>query len=221
MSCILYYSNFCPNSKELIKELSKSSIKDDIHFINIDQRVTKPDGATHIILQNGQELLLPPTINKVPALLLLNHGNKVLFGEEINEHLRPKQVELDTSATQNNGEPLAFALGGDSYGGQGFGVASDSYSFLDQDSEDLSAKGNGGMRQTWHYATLDSNNNNMSIETPPDTYVPDKVEASSFKNFTDTRDNEIKQQNPQPQMQPSAQQMQPSAQQMQQMQQYA
>ena len=219
MSCILYYSNFCPNAKELIKELSKSSIKDDIHFINIDQRVTKPDGATHIILQNGQELLLPPTINKVPALLLLNHGNKVLFGEEINEHLRPKQVELDTSATQNNGEPLAFALGGDSYGGQGFGVASDSYSFLDQDSEDLSAKGNGGMRQTWHYATLDSNNNNMSIETPPDTYVPDKVEDSSFKKFTDTRDNEIKQQNQQMQnQQMQNQQMQNSQMQNQQMQ---
>tara|TARA_B100001758_G_C18332962_1_gene569910 strand:- start:477 stop:1085 length:609 start_codon:yes stop_codon:yes gene_type:complete len=198
MSSILYYSNFCPNSKELIKGLSKSSIKDDIHFINIDQRTTKPDGTTHIILQNGQEILLPPTVNKVPALLLLNRGNKVIFGEEIQEFLRPKQIELETSATQNNGEPLAFALGGDNYGNSGFGVASDTYSFLDQNPEDLSAKGDGGMRQTWHYATL---NDNVAIETPPDTYSPDKVEDSSYKNFTETRDNEIRQQNPQPQMQ--------------------
>lgn len=197
MSCILYYSNFCPNSKELIKSLSKSSIKDDIHFINIDQRTNKPDGTTNIILQNGQEILLPPTVNKVPALLLLNRGNKVIFGEEIQQFLRPKQIELETSATQNNGEPLAFSLGGDSYGNSGFGVASDSFSFLDQDPEDLSAKGNGGMRQTWHYATLDDN---IAIETPPDTYLPDKVKDSSYKNFTETRDNEIKQQNPQQQM---------------------
>ena len=195
MSSILYYSTFCPNSKELIKDLSKSSIKDDIHFINIDQRITKEDGTTHIILQNGQEILLPPTINKVPALLLLNRGNQVIFGEDIQEFLRPKQVELETSATQNNGEPFAFALGGDSCGSSVFGVASDSYSFLDQNSEDLSAKGNGGMRQTWHYATLDGN---TPIETPPDTYSPDKVEESSYKNFTQTRDNEIKMQNPKP-----------------------
>ncbi len=203
MSSILYYSNFCPNSKELIKDLSKSSVKDDIHFINIDQRKTNPDGTTHVILQNGQEILLPPTVNKVPALLLLNRGNKVIFGNEIQEHLRPSQIQLEASATQNNGEPLAFALGGDSYGNSGFGVASDSYSFLDQDPEDLSAKGNGGMRQTWHYATL---NNEDAIETPPDTYTPDKVKDSSYKNFTETRDNELKQQNPKPTFEPQQQQ---------------
>ena len=190
MSSILYYSNFCPNSKELLKQLSKSTIKDDIHFINIDHRVTKPDGTVNIILQNGQELLLPPTVNKVPALLLLNHGNKVIFEKEISDYLHPKQVELEKNATQNNGEPLAFSLG--SEGNVGYGVASDSYSFLDQDSEDLSAKGNGGMRQTWHYSTL-NNESNMTIETPPDTYSPDKINNDSFKQYSSNRDNDIKQ----------------------------
>ena len=39
----------------------------------------------------------------------------------------------------------------------GFGVMSDNYSFLDQSSEDLSAKGSGGLRQLYNYATIDFN----------------------------------------------------------------
>jgi hypothetical protein len=34
---------------------------------------------------------------------------------------------------------------------------SDNYSFLDQSSEDLSAKGSGGLRQLYNYATIDFN----------------------------------------------------------------
>ena len=64
MSSILYYSNFCPNCKDVIQNVSHSSIKDDIHFVCIDTRNTKPNGKTHIVLSNGQEILLPPTIVK-------------------------------------------------------------------------------------------------------------------------------------------------------------
>jgi hypothetical protein len=39
----------------------------------------------------------------------------------------------------------------------GFGVMSDNFSFLDQSSEDLSAKGSGGLRQLYNYATIDFN----------------------------------------------------------------
>jgi hypothetical protein len=45
----------------------------------------------------------------------------------------------------------------------GFGVTSDNYSFLDQSSEDLSAKGAGGLRQLYNYATIDFN---QTIECP-------------------------------------------------------
>ena len=33
-------------------------------------------------------------------------------------------------------------------------IMSDNYSFLDQTSDDLSAKGDGGMRQLYNYATI-------------------------------------------------------------------
>lgn len=182
MSSILYYSNFCPNSKELLKSLANSTVKDEIHFICIDQRKKLPDGSMAVVLKNNQELPLPPMITKVPALMLINRGNKVLFGDEINDFLQPRQVELNSVATSNNEEPLSFSFMGDS--AQGFGVASDSYSFLDQNPEEMSAKGEGGMRQQWHYASIQQEDN---IETPPDTYVPDKVGTDSYKQYEATR----------------------------------
>jgi hypothetical protein len=185
MSCILYYSNYCENCKALIQNISKwNDAKNDMHFINIDKRVKKNNGATYIILENGQELLLPPTITKVPALLLLNKSHHVLFGNDINKHLEPKQQMQVAVATNNNGEPLAFSMMGGSYGG----VASDNYSFLDQDAESLSAKGDGGMRQQHHYAGLDYYSN---IDTPPDNYTPDKVGQVSMEQLQQQRNTDV------------------------------
>jgi hypothetical protein len=185
MSCILYYSNYCDNCKTLLQNIAKwNEIKNDMHFINIDKRVKKNNGATYVVLDNGQEILLPPTVNKVPALLLLNKGHHVLFGNDINKHIEPKQMMQASVATKNNGEPLAFSLMGSSFGG----VASDNYSFLDQDADALSAKGNGGMRQQHHYATLDYSDN---IDTPPDTYTPDKVGQVSMEQIQTQRNSDV------------------------------
>lgn len=187
MSSILYYSNYCENCKRLLQELSQTSVKDDIHFICIDKRHRGANGATYIVLENGQELLLPPTISKVPALLLLNKGHHVLFGKDINTHLAPRQTAVDAVATQNNGEPLAFSLSG-----TGFGVASDNFSFLDQDSDSLSAKGNGGMRQQHHYASIEQFED---INTPPDNYEPDTIggggEGSSMDKLQQERQADL------------------------------
>ena len=102
MSSVLYYSKFCKHCKELITKISRSKTKDDIHFVCIDSRTTKPNGSTYVLLSNGQEILLPPTIVKVPALLLLNKGHQVLFGSDINNYIEPKQEALQTSAVANN-----------------------------------------------------------------------------------------------------------------------
>ena len=40
----------------------------------------------------------------------------------------------------------------------GHGVESDTYSFWDQSSEEMLAKGNGGMRQMYNYSTIDYSN---------------------------------------------------------------
>jgi hypothetical protein len=162
MSSILYYSNFCEHSKKLLQTLSKANISKDIHFICIDKRVKDSNNKMFIILENGQKIIMPENVNRVPALLLLNQGYNVLYGESILQHLKPKQEAMVRKATQNNLEPMAFGFG------SGFGsVASDQYSFLDMDSESLSAKGNGGTRQMHNYVDLNYADN---ISTPEDDH---------------------------------------------------
>ena len=150
MSSILYYSKYCEVSKKYLQTLSKSNVKKDIHFICIDKRV-KESNKTYIILDNGQKIILPENVTRVPALLLLNQGYTVLYGEQILQHLKPRQEVEVRQATKNNMEPMAFSFGG------GLGdIVSDQYSFLDQAPEDLEAKGNGGMRQMHNYVDLNT-----------------------------------------------------------------
>ena len=185
MSSILYYSNYCEKCKLLIQSISQSGLQNEMHFVCIDNRVKKETGENYIVLENGQEILLPPTITKVPALLLLNKGHHVLFGDEITQHLAPKQEALKTAATQQfGGEPAAFSL----MGGAAYGVASDNFSFLDQDSDSLSAKGNGGMRQQHHYATLEYQDD---IDTPPDNYAPDTIGNVSMEKMQEQRNQDV------------------------------
>jgi hypothetical protein len=188
MSSILYYSNYCENCKQLLQKVSKSNAASKIHFICIDKRVKKSNGATYIILENGQELILPPTIARVPALLLLNQGHQVLFGNDIYNYLKPNETDYTNASVSRNSmeEPSAYAIGG---GGNNISnVNSDNFSFLDQSSDALSAKGNGGLRQMYNYATL---NHNDKIETPPDTYEPDKVGNISMEKLQQQRNNDI------------------------------
>jgi glutaredoxin-related protein len=185
MSSVLYYSNYCENSNKILELLSKTNLKNEMHFICVDKRVRKQNNI-YIILNNGQEMLLPEKIVGVPALLLLNKGHKILFGNNIINYLEP-EIDLEKSKNTLNkeliDEPLSFSLNSN-----GFGVISDEYSFLDQNNEDLSAKGNGGMRQQHHYASIRQNYN---IETPPDTYKADTIGEVSMEKLLEKRNNEV------------------------------
>ena len=188
MSSILYYSNYCENSKRLLQKIGHSSIKDDMHFICLDKRVKKNNGATYVVLDNGQEILLPPSITKVPALLLLNRGHHVLFGDEIEKYIEPQEVSKQQVALEGMGEPAAYMLNSGGGGGGAFGVSSDNYSFLDQGADDMLAKGSGGMRQTHHYAGL---NDIDKIETPPEDYKPDTIGEVSMDELQQQRNNDV------------------------------
>ena len=162
MSSILYYSNFCEHSKKLLQTISKTNVQKDIHFICIDKRMKDTNNKVYIILENGQKIIMPENVNRVPALLLLSQGYDVLYGESILQHFKPKEEVAVRQATKNNMEPHAF-----SFGGGGFSdIVSDQYSFLDQDIDSLKATGNGGMRQMHNY--VDLNYDNMNINTPAD-----------------------------------------------------
>jgi hypothetical protein len=184
MSSILYYSNFCEHSKKLLQYLSKSQISKDVHFICIDKRTKGSDGKIYIILENGQKIIMPENVSKVPALLLLNNNYQVLYGDSIYNNFKPKQEVIVRAATNNNMEPTAFSLGSGS-------VVSDQFSFLDMDSEALNAKGDGGLRQMHNYVSL---NYSDQISTPVDEhdYKQSKVsEEMTIEKLQQMREQEI------------------------------
>lgn len=166
---ILYYSNYCQNCSSILPILSQSQVKSDIHFLCIDNRIKKPDGATYIILPNQKEIIMPPTLSKVPALMLLNRGSQIIYGADIMQYLQP--AKITTTQKLANVEPEAFWFGDVNNNG----VISDNFSFLDQSIESLSAKGNGGLRQLRNNVTLEYTDN---IETPPDDYTPNKIDTN-------------------------------------------
>ena len=180
MSEVLYYSKNCEKCQKLLQQISKSVIKDKIHFVCIDNRKIK-QGRVFIILENNQEIMLPPKVDRVPALLLINN-NQIIFGDNIYNYLKPEENIIDKTIKNTNVEPDCFSFNGFSSSN----IASDNFSFLDQNSDDLSAKGEGGMRQLYSYATV---NYSDKIETPPDDYVPDKVNESNYKDYETARNS--------------------------------
>jgi len=172
MSCILYYSNYCDNCKNIIRIITKNNKTGDMHFISIDKREKHKDGSTKIILENGQRILMPPVITSVPSLLLLNNNHKVIKGKDILEHLElsnrqnVSQMKNVSQQEERIEEPSAFSfpIMND--------VASDNFSFLDQGVDELSAEGTGGLRQLYHYSTI---NNTQTIQTPEETYKQDTI----------------------------------------------
>ena len=160
---ILYYSNNCQHSKQLLNILSKSDIQKKFYYICIDKRSKDSNNNIIVHLDNGQNVPLPPVISKVPSLLLQSHSNRVLNGNDIMNYINEKSNEIQ----KVNDEPQPFGFSDSS----NF-VCSDNFSFLDMNVKDLESKGSGGIRQLHHYVTL---NDNQSISTPVDNYVPDKV----------------------------------------------
>ena len=125
MSCILYYSNFCEHSKKILQQIAKSSLSKDIHFICVDNKKKNEQGRWVAVIPE-QEFIIPETVNRVPALLLLNKNYQVLFGVDIVKHFQPQENQILKEATQNNMEPLPFL-------NFSSGVVSDRFSFIEEE----------------------------------------------------------------------------------------
>ena len=183
MSSVLYYSKYCEICKKLLYQLGKTKAQSAIHFLSIDKRITR-SGKTYIVLTNGKEIYMPPNIVSVPTLLLLNKGNKLLVGQDVTNFFQPQIYQEKVKATSNNMEPLAFS-------GYEMGTSmSDTYSYLDQSSEDMNAKGKGGLRQMHSFVKL---NHDDRIDTPEEDYVPDKVGQVDMGKLQASREADIAQ----------------------------
>lgn len=184
MGKILYYSNYCDNCKNLLSSLSRTDLVKSIHFICIDKRNVK-NGKTYIILESNQEVVLPDNIKSVPALLLLDDNYRIFYGDDIVKYLNPIEKVNKLAATNNQGEPECFPINSTNFSC----VVSDNYSFLHQNVEDLSTKGNGGMEQLHNYATIDHIDN---INTPPDNYTPDTIGNVNLNSIEKERNDILK-----------------------------
>jgi hypothetical protein len=195
MSSILYYSNHCEPSRKMLQTIAKTQ-NNNIHFVCIDNRI-KENGKTYIVLpQNQQRIIMPESVTRVPALMLLNQNYKVLYGDDIYSHLRPQQAQQIKTATKNNMEPINYQDGFTTFSGFSSGIVSDSYSFLDQsDAEDLRVVGNGGLRQMHNYVSLaDSMNLTMKLPQDDHDYKDHKMKEGevSIEALTRRREEELK-----------------------------
>lgn len=168
---ILYYSNYCTHSQKVLQTLVKGNMSDKLSFICIDKRqLDKKTNQTYIILENGGKVVLPPNIHSVPSLLLIKDNYRIIQGDDIIKFFHKDIKQQTNIATNFNGEPVSFQLGGTS---GGTNVMSEQYTLYNMTPDELSAKGTGGNRQMYNYVSA-SNNINL-IPTPDDTYKPDKI----------------------------------------------
>jgi hypothetical protein len=168
---ILYYSNYCKHCQHLVQTLVKGNLSDKISFVCIDKRVRDPkNNQQYIVLENGSKVVMPPNIHSVPSLLLIKQNYKLLIGDEIMQHLHPQIKQLNEAATNYNGEPISYSLGGSSGGSN---IMSEQFTYYNMTPDELSAKGKSANRQMYNYVS--ASDDIKLINTPPDNYRPDKL----------------------------------------------
>ena len=170
---ILYYSNYCKYSQEVLQFFVKNDLAEKFNFINVDKRrIDRKTGQIYVQLENGKEIMLPPNVHSVPALLIPNENYRVVYGRAvITKHQQSVQDANDVS-TRGNGEPIGYSLGASSQQ-----ISSEKCSAFMASSDDLSAKGSGGLRSLYNYVSANDDSSQYTIVTPPETYRPNKLSS--------------------------------------------
>uniref|UniRef100_A0AB39JCG8 Thioredoxin-like fold domain-containing protein n=1 Tax=Florenciella sp. virus SA2 TaxID=3240092 RepID=A0AB39JCG8_9VIRU len=181
---LLFYSEYCNHSKELLSKLKQKDLLNKIVLINIDNRYVK-NNLTYLIINNKETMPLPPMITCVPTMCI-TPAYEILQGEKILEYFLPIVNNIEDEKTMINIEPNSYSLENETIGQ--YGVSSDNYSYWDTDPDDLSAKGNGGLKQMYNYASID--NNDTEIYTPPDLENSNKS-SLNIDEIQQQRNNEL------------------------------
>jgi len=183
---ILYYSNYCKHSKKILQFFVNNNLTDQLNFICVDKRKQDPNsGQIYVILENGTNILLPPNVHSVPSLLLVKQNYSVILGDDIMAKFQEQIKTMNNDATLGNGEPLGVALDSVRIGT----VVSEQYTPYGATPEELSTKSKSN-RPIYNYVS--ANMEVSTINTPPDTYRPDKVsEGTTIDALQQLRNEEI------------------------------
>ena len=184
---LLFFSELCNHSKELLSNLKHKNLLDKVQLICIDNRYVEKN-ITHIYLNPQQSMPLPPMITCVPTLCIMPNY-EILKGGQIMDYFAPMSKNIEDERQKINMEPNAFSLGSETNGS--FGVSSDSFSFWDTKNDDLSAQGNGGTRQMYTYASIESTNNHSEQIYTPTENVSDNPAPVSLDQIQQQRNNEL------------------------------
>jgi hypothetical protein len=159
---IFYYSNYCQHSQKVLQFLVRANLTTELNFICIDKRGRDPNtNQMYIIMENGDKILMPPNIHSVPAVLMIANNYKVIYGNEIIKNYESSIVNDKMMATNFNGEPSGFSLGGSGS------------SLLDNGSSGIS------LNSTY--------NGRQMINTPPPEQGNNKIKESDTNKMEEMR----------------------------------
>jgi hypothetical protein len=192
----LYFSEYCKHSSAILEQLNRLGLQDKFIYISVDKRIVK-NNITYILLPNGKQFPLPPMINRVP-ILLLKPNNEILSGNQILEYIKPQARNIQEQKTMIYNEPNAFSFGSDCI--NSFGVASDTFSFVESNNNPNEMKlegGTAGMRQMYNYVTADGGNINYINESQTSQHLETDRKKKlnySIEDLEQMRNAEIPQQ---------------------------
>jgi hypothetical protein len=96
----------------------KANLTNEISFVCIDKRGRDPQtNQLFIITEGGERVLMPPNVHSVPAMLLVKEQYRVIYGDEILQNYESRIVNDKMTATNFNGEPMGYSLGGNNSAG--------------------------------------------------------------------------------------------------------
>ena len=149
---VLYYSNNCKHCQKLLAHLAKLGLLEKYNFVCIDRRSVDPNTRQiTVTLDRGVKTTLPPNVSRVPTLLLVNQKYTAVVGDEIYAQIESKNPpDPNNLAYDNGGEPIGYIMAPSS---GGVNIVSETYTMYNAPPEELSAKGNGGTRQMYNYAS--------------------------------------------------------------------
>ena len=184
---ILYYSNHCSHSQKLLDVLVKNGFADKLNYVCIDKRIRDPNTQfTYIVLDNGDQVLLPPNVSRVPSMVVINQMYRVITGDEIYDYLKPKLEASSGGGGPSINEPTGYILGQSS---GGVNIVSETFTPYDMPASELLTMGNGPMRQMYNYAPV---NENRRIEHPEETYKSNKLtEDVTLDSLQQKRNQEL------------------------------
>ena len=150
---ILFYSNFCNHSKELIRKISQTKIKETLLYICVDDK----------------NIQIPQFINVVPTIYLVNNKS-TLTNNDINEWLNRDNNNKDESILAYNGDSMGSLSTNFSFLDDSDALVSKQYTFLNETDKintpkDLNNDGQKDSKLSKDFERLQSMRNNDSFNS--------------------------------------------------------